>query len=147
MPKKTMFLQGSTYVFRWSAHLNFIHSYFLIFLQLLPIIYSKKIFSLLRYWALADVWQGSSNCRRPLMNVTLLLSTNYHQINLVVKPLKFEPWDVHLIAQIFRHEIFFVDAGYLSMFFFRNYIGRVYTDSLVHDEKALKFLVAIMGEV
>ncbi|XP_046846631.1 2-amino-3-carboxymuconate-6-semialdehyde decarboxylase-like isoform X2 [Xenia sp. Carnegie-2017] len=29
----------------------------------------------------------------------------------------------------------------------RNYIGRVYTDSLVHDEKALKFLVAIMGEI
>lgn len=117
MPKKTMFLRGSAYVFGWSADLNFIHSYFLIFLQLLPFIYSKKFPSLLRYWALADVWQGSSNCRRPLMNVTLLLSTNYHQIYLVVKPLKFEPWDVHLIAQIIRHEIFFVDAVYCQCFF------------------------------
>ena len=27
------------------------------------------------------------------------------------------------------------------------YIGRIYTDSLVHDEKALKFLIDTIGEV
>ncbi len=30
---------------------------------------------------------------------------------------------------------------------FREYLGRIYTDSLVHDEKALKFLIDTMGEV
>lgn len=29
----------------------------------------------------------------------------------------------------------------------RKYIGQIFTDSLVHDEKALKFLVDIIGEV
>lgn len=29
----------------------------------------------------------------------------------------------------------------------RKYIGQIYTDSLVHDEKALKYLVETMGEV
>ena len=28
----------------------------------------------------------------------------------------------------------------------RKYIGQVYTDSLVHDENALKYLVTTMGE-
>ena len=30
---------------------------------------------------------------------------------------------------------------------YRKYIGRLYTDCLVHDEKALKFLVETIGEV
>ena len=30
---------------------------------------------------------------------------------------------------------------------FRKYIGQIYTDSLVHDEKALKLLVDTIGQV
>ena len=29
----------------------------------------------------------------------------------------------------------------------RNYIGQIWTDSLVHDERALKYLVEVIGEV
>lgn len=29
----------------------------------------------------------------------------------------------------------------------RKYLGQLYTDSLVHDEKALKYLVSVVGEV
>lgn len=30
--------------------------------------------------------------------------------------------------------------------YFRKYVGQLYTDSLVHDENALKYLVSTMGE-
>ena len=30
---------------------------------------------------------------------------------------------------------------------YRKYLGQIYTDSLVHDETALKYLVDIIGEV
>ena len=29
----------------------------------------------------------------------------------------------------------------------RKYLGQIYSDSLVHDEKALKYLTSILGEV
>ena len=35
---------------------------------------------------------------------------------------------------------------YATCLSIRKYIGQVYTDSLVHDENALKYLVTTMGE-
>ena len=34
-----------------------------------------------------------------------------------------------------------------NIVYFRKYIGQIYTDSLVHDEKALKLLVDTIGQV
>ena len=35
----------------------------------------------------------------------------------------------------------------LLVFRCRKYVGQIYTDSLVHDDKALQFLVSVIGEV
>ena len=34
----------------------------------------------------------------------------------------------------------------MTLFVYRKYIGQIYTDSLVHDEDALKYLVSTVGE-
>lgn len=65
-------------------------------------------------------------------------------------------------ANLFRFldymTVFIISSQYLSHYslsmsyydcfsLYRNYIGKLYTDSLVHDQKALKFLVDTIGEV
>ena len=45
---------------------------------------------------------------------------------------------------------FIVDVIKATLFFFlccRKYIGQIFTDSLVHDAKALKYLVDTIGQV
>ena len=40
-----------------------------------------------------------------------------------------------------------VIASMVPVYHYRKYIGQIYTDSLVHDDKALQFLVSVIGEV
>ena len=49
----------------------------------------------------------------------------------------------HLAWSVFLHCLIMVTISLFS----RKYIGQIFTDCLVHDEKALKYLVDTIGEV